>query len=196
MVLRGNNTIRVQCLQARGSPLFSTVRGASPVQSPLRTSGFAAVRERRLELPRRLTHAPQTCLSTCSSTLAYGRCFGSIESRLHHIGPPHLRQKSLYQSFRFCQGLFLKSELRSKFSKSNSLRHKKNAEFLIPNSAFRILLTPAQNKWPRPRTGGCRAGSRHPWRPSAPRAGPAPRSCRPSPPGSHRRCARWRAGGR
>ena len=29
------------------------------------------VRERRLELPRRLTHAPQTCLSTCSSTLAY-----------------------------------------------------------------------------------------------------------------------------
>ena len=29
------------------------------------------VRERRLELPRRLTHAPQTCLSTYSSTLAY-----------------------------------------------------------------------------------------------------------------------------
>ena len=29
------------------------------------------VRERRLELPRRSTHAPQTCLSTCSSTLAY-----------------------------------------------------------------------------------------------------------------------------
>ena len=29
------------------------------------------VRERRLELPRRLTHAPQTCLSTCSSTLAW-----------------------------------------------------------------------------------------------------------------------------
>ena len=28
------------------------------------------VRERRLELPRRLSHAPQTCLSTCSSTLA------------------------------------------------------------------------------------------------------------------------------
>ena len=33
------------------------------------------VRERRLELPRRLTHAPQTCLSTCSSTLA--NCFFS-----------------------------------------------------------------------------------------------------------------------
>ena len=32
---------------------------------------FFLVRERRLELPRRLTHAPQTCLSTCSSTLAY-----------------------------------------------------------------------------------------------------------------------------
>ena len=29
------------------------------------------VRERRLELPRQLTHAPQTCLSTGSSTLAY-----------------------------------------------------------------------------------------------------------------------------
>ena len=33
--------------------------------------GPIMVRERRLELPRRLTHAPQTCLSTCSSTLAY-----------------------------------------------------------------------------------------------------------------------------
>ena len=32
---------------------------------------FSLVRERRLELPRRLTHAPQTCLSTCSSTLAF-----------------------------------------------------------------------------------------------------------------------------
>ena len=166
-------------------------------KTPIRTDGcFPLVRERRLELPRRLTHAPQTCLSTCSSTLAYGRCFGSIESRLHHIGPPHLRQKSLYQSFRFCQGLFLKSELRSKFSKSNSLRHKKNAEFLIPNSAFRILLTPAPSRWPRPRTGGCRADSRRLSRPSVPRAGPAPRFCRPSPPGSRRRCARWRAGGR
>ncbi len=166
-------------------------------KAPIRTDGcFSLVRERRLELPRRLTHAPQTCLSTCSSTLAYGRCFDSIESRLHHIGPPHLRQKSLYQSFRFCQGLFLKSELLSIFSKSKPLRPEKNAEFLIPNSAFRILLTPAPNRWPRPRTGGCRAGSRHPWRPSAPRAGPAPRSYRPSPPGSRRRCARWKAGGR
>ena len=44
-------------------------------------------------------------------SLAYGRCFDSIESRLHHIGPPHLRQKSLYQSFRFCQGLFAISHL-------------------------------------------------------------------------------------
>ena len=35
---------------------------------------FWCVRERRLELPRRLTHAPQTCLSTCSSTLAYSLC--------------------------------------------------------------------------------------------------------------------------
>ena len=61
---------------------------------PLGTRHFL-VRERRLELPRRLTHAPQTCLSTCSSTLAYGRCSGSIESRLHHFGLPHLRQKSL-----------------------------------------------------------------------------------------------------
>ncbi len=58
------------------------------------------------------------------------------------------------------------------------------------------IITPARNRWLRPRTGGCRAGSKRPWRPSAPRAGPAPRSCRPSPPGSHRRCARWRAGGR
>ena len=29
------------------------------------------VREKRLELSRQLTHAPQTCLSTYSSTLAY-----------------------------------------------------------------------------------------------------------------------------
>ena len=34
-------------------------------------TGPVLVRKRRLELPRRLTHAPQTCLSTCSSTLAY-----------------------------------------------------------------------------------------------------------------------------
>ena len=40
------------------------------------------VRERRLELPRRLTHAPQTCLSTSSSTLAYF-------TGLRH---PHLRK--------------------------------------------------------------------------------------------------------
>ena len=32
---------------------------------------FLSMRKRRLELPRRLTHAPQTCLSTYSSTLAY-----------------------------------------------------------------------------------------------------------------------------
>ena len=83
---------------------------AAKKQTPIWVSAFL-VRERRLELPRRLTHAPQTCLSTCSSTLAYGRCFDSIESRLHHIGPPHLRQKSLYQSFRFCQGLFAISHL-------------------------------------------------------------------------------------
>ena len=67
------------------------------------------VRERRLELPRRLTHAPQTCLSTCSSTLAYSRCSGSIESRLHHIGLPHLRHWLLYQRKSVCQGLFFKN---------------------------------------------------------------------------------------
>ena len=33
-------------------------------------SKSSLVRERRLELPRHLTHAPQTCLSTCSSTRA------------------------------------------------------------------------------------------------------------------------------
>ena len=53
---------------------------------PKRTTcsgGSFLVRERRLELPRRLTHAPQTCLSTCSSTLAYSvRELGSIESLL------------------------------------------------------------------------------------------------------------------
>ena len=43
------------------------------------------VRERRLELPRRLTHAPQTCLSTCSSTLAnqlfhYSKLSGFVKS--------------------------------------------------------------------------------------------------------------------
>ena len=118
---------------------------AAKKQTPIWVSAFL-VRERRLELPRRLTHAPQTCLSTCSSTLAYSRCFSSIESRLHHIGPPHLRQESLYQSFRFCQGLFFKSESLSKFSRTNPLRHKKNAEFLIPNSAFRILLTPVRSR--------------------------------------------------
>ena len=43
------------------------------------SGGSFLVRERRLELPRRLTHAPQTCLSTCSSTLAYKRrCFDCI----------------------------------------------------------------------------------------------------------------------
>ena len=41
---------------------------------PIRMDGSFLVRERRLELPRRLTHAPQTCLSTCSSTLAYSLC--------------------------------------------------------------------------------------------------------------------------
>ena len=45
-------------------------------------SNFKMVRERRLELPRRLTHAPQTCLSTYSSTLADSRCAGCIESRM------------------------------------------------------------------------------------------------------------------
>ena len=44
--------------------------------------GLLLVRERRLELPRRSTHAPQTCLSTSSSTLAY-------ITGLRH---PHLRK--------------------------------------------------------------------------------------------------------
>ena len=45
------------------------------VHLPQKVRGIFALRERRLELPRRLTHAPQTCLSTCSSTLA--NCFFS-----------------------------------------------------------------------------------------------------------------------
>ena len=72
---------------------------------------------------------------------------------------------------------------------------KRGAAFHGPPSA-KTILTPARNRWLRPRTGGCRADSRRLSRPSAPRAGPAPRSYRPSPPGSHRHCARWRAGGR
>ena len=57
-------------------------------------------------------------------------------------------------------------------------------------------VTAGRRGYARPRTGGCRAGSRRPGRPSAPRAAPAPRSARRGPPGSRRHCARWRAGGR
>ena len=52
---------------------------------------FLLVREMRLELTRRLPHAPQTCLSTYSSTLA---C--------------NFQLLSYYtQSFRICQGVIL-----------------------------------------------------------------------------------------
>ena len=43
----------------------------APIKKTRFSVSFLLVREMRLELTRRLPHAPQTCLSTYSSTLAY-----------------------------------------------------------------------------------------------------------------------------
>lgn len=53
----------LKALKTRRNPFFDKT---------VRKTGFIhMVREMRLELTRRLPHAPQTCLSTYSSTLAY-----------------------------------------------------------------------------------------------------------------------------
>ena len=53
----------LKALKTRRNPFFDKA---------VRKTGFIhMVREMRLELTRRLPHAPQTCLSTYSSTLAY-----------------------------------------------------------------------------------------------------------------------------
>ena len=53
----------LKALNTRRNPFFDKT---------VRKTGFIhMVREMRLELTRRLPHAPQTCLSTYSSTLAY-----------------------------------------------------------------------------------------------------------------------------
>ena len=61
----------VKCASLGRSTNFTAMGDSSTKNRPIRMNESVLVRERRLELPRRLTHAPQTCLSTCSSTLAY-----------------------------------------------------------------------------------------------------------------------------
>ena len=178
------------CLSRTITPPRGRVCEANSHQrkTPIRSDGcFSLVRERRLELPRRLTHAPQTCLSTCSSTLACSRCSGSIESRLHPFGLATFKAKAIIaEKKRLSRIIFCSC------AKKNGEPH-----FTVPRPLkTEYCFTPAGCRWPRPRTGGCRAGSTRRAAPSAPGDGPAPRSCRPSPPGSRRRCARWRAGGR
>ena len=56
----------------RMASFFVQRQKKTPEQSGLCSD---VVRERRLELPRLLSHAPQTCLSTGSSTLAAGILF-------------------------------------------------------------------------------------------------------------------------
>ena len=81
---------------ATGAP-FTTARSSSSYarknHSPSKDELWFLVREMRLELTRRLTHAPQTCLSTYSSTLAnLRRCCVCIERPVHPVAAPHLRQ--------------------------------------------------------------------------------------------------------
>ena len=63
-------TRRSGCDLERRSNKMSALRLLKKSRSKRYDVCSDVVRERRLELPRRLSHAPQTCLSTCSSTLA------------------------------------------------------------------------------------------------------------------------------
>ena len=63
---------------------------------------FYLVREMRLELTRRLTHAPQTCLSTYSSTLAY-----ALKGKSNYTQNGISCQEGFFCFLGFAAGVFL-----------------------------------------------------------------------------------------
>ena len=74
------------------------------------------VREMRLELTRRLTHAPQTCLSTYSSTLAYSRrCCVCIERPVHPFGGAAFKARGIIADFALLSSSFFLLRRRSVF---------------------------------------------------------------------------------